>query len=59
MLVHLFCAEKEAINMQSSRKRTDNIIHCVIPNTITYSGGTGKNKVHPTQKPEEILQYFL
>lgn len=44
--------------MQSSRKRTDNIIHCVIPNTITYSGGSGK-KVHPTQKPEEILQYFI
>ena len=52
-------AEKEAINMQSSRKRTDNIIHCVVPNTITYSGGAGKNKVHPTQKPEEILQYFI
>ena len=52
-------AEKEAIKMQSSRKRTDNIIHCVVPNTVTYSGGSGKNKVHPTQKPEEILQYFI
>jgi site-specific DNA-methyltransferase (adenine-specific) len=31
----------------------------VIPNTITYSGGLGKNKIHPTQKPTEILEYFI
>lgn len=51
-------AEKEAVKKQSALKRTDNIIHCVVPNTISYSGGTGK-KVHPTQKPEEVLQYFI
>ena len=31
----------------------------MIPNTITYSGGLGKDKIHPTQKPEEILEYFI
>jgi DNA modification methylase len=31
----------------------------VIPNTITYSGGLGKNKIHPTQKPVELLEYFV
>jgi|TARA_B110000495_G_scaffold187153_1_gene186319 site-specific DNA-methyltransferase (adenine-specific)/modification methylase len=51
-------AEKEAVKKQSALKRTDNTIHCVIPNTISYSGGTGK-KVHPTQKPEEVLKYFI
>ena len=49
----------EATKVQSNLKYTDDIVHCVIPNTITYSGGLGKNKIHPTQKPEEILQYFI
>ena len=35
------------------------MVHCVIPNTITYSGGLGKDKIHPTQKPVEILRYFI
>ena len=29
-----------------------------MPNTITYSGGTS-NRIHPTQKPEELLEYFI
>ena len=49
----------EATKVQSNLKYTDDIVHCVIPNTITYSGGLGKNKIHPTQKPEEILKYFI
>lgn len=49
----------EAKKMQNSLKKTDDIVHCVVPNTITYSGGLGKDKIHPTQKPEEILQYFV
>jgi DNA modification methylase len=35
------------------------VVHCVIPNTITYSGGSTKNKIHPTQKPIEVLRYFI
>ena len=40
------------------RKRTGDVIHCVVPNTITYSGGAGK-KIHPTQKPVELLEYLI
>lgn len=42
-----------------SRHKIDNKIECVIPNTITYSGGLGKDKIHPTQKPEEVLKYLI
>mgnify|MGYP000069583707 FL=1 len=49
----------DAKKMYSKLKRTDDVVHCVVPNTITYSGGLGKNKIHPTQKPEEILEYFI
>jgi DNA modification methylase len=53
-------AKKEAVRMLRDRKRTDTgLVQCVIPNTITYSGGLGKNKIHPTQKPTEILEYFI
>ena len=53
-------AKKEAKRMLNDRKKTeDGLIQCVIPNTITYSGGLGKNKIHPTQKPVEILEYFI
>jgi len=52
-------AKKEATRMLKDRKKTDTgLIQCVIPNTITYSGGLGKNKIHPTQKPVELLEYF-
>lgn len=53
-------AKKEAAKMLEDRKKTDEgLIQCVIPNTITYSGGLGKSKIHPTQKPTEILEYFI
>lgn len=53
-------AKKEAARMLSGRKKSDDgKIQCVIPNTITYSGGLGKDKIHPTQKPQEILEYFV
>jgi site-specific DNA-methyltransferase (adenine-specific) len=53
-------AKKEASRMLNDRKKTpEGLIQCVIPNTITYSGGLGKNKIHPTQKPVELLQYFI
>lgn len=53
-------AKKEATRMLKDRKKTDTgLIQCVIPNTITYSGGLGKNKIHPTQKPVELLEYFI
>lgn len=53
-------AKKEAQRMLADRKKTSNgLIQCVIPNTITYSGGLGKGKIHPTQKPVELLQYFI
>jgi site-specific DNA-methyltransferase (adenine-specific) len=45
--------------MLADRKRSNGLIECVIPNTITYSGGLGKDKIHPTQKPTEVLEYFI
>jgi len=38
-------------------KRDGDLIQNVIPNTFNYSGG-GK-RIHPTQKPTEILKYFV
>lgn len=52
-------ALKDAIKVQNNLKHTGDIMHCVIPNTISYSGGLGKDKIHPTQKPLEVLQYFI
>ena len=53
-------AKKEATRMLADRKKSDEgLIQCIIPNTITYSGGLGKGKIHPTQKPTEILEYFI
>lgn len=53
-------AKREATKMLKERKRTpEGLIQCVIPNTITYSGGLGKDKFHPTQKPTEVLEYFI
>lgn len=49
----------ESVKVLNNRKRDNDLIHCVIPNTITYSGGTNKNKIHPTQKPVELLRYFV
>lgn len=49
----------EAKKVYEKLKKTDNVVHCVVPNTITYSGGLGKGKIHPTQKPQEILEYFI
>lgn len=52
-------AKKEAARMLADRKTSNGVVQCVIPNTITYSGGLGKDKIHPTQKPTEILEYFI
>jgi len=52
-------ALKESKKMLNNQKRDHDVVHCVIPNTITYSGGLGKDKIHPTQKPVEILRYFI
>lgn len=54
-------AKQEARKMLNSRKQDNktHIVECVIPNTITYSGGLGRDKIHPTQKPTEILEYFI
>lgn len=49
----------DAKKVYDNLKKTDNVVHCVVPNTITYSGGLGKDKIHPTQKPQEILEYFI
>lgn len=51
-------ALKEAQAMIGSRKQNAGKVQAIIPNTITYSGGLG-NKIHPTQKPTEILEYFI
>lgn len=52
-------ALKESKKMLENQKRDADVVHCVIPNTITYSGGLGKDKIHPTQKPVEVLRYFI
>jgi len=52
-------AKKAAEKMLKDRSVKNGLIECVIPNTITYSGGLGKNKIHPTEKPVEILEYFI
>jgi DNA modification methylase len=52
-------AVKESKKMLERQKRSGDVIECVIPNTITYSGGLGKDKIHPTQKPVEVLRYFV
>jgi DNA modification methylase len=52
-------AQLEAEKMLAGRKAVGDTIECVIPNTITYSGGLGKNKIHPTEKPVELLEYFV
>jgi len=53
-------AKKQAATMLGERKKTpEGLIQCIIPNTITYSGGLGRDKIHPTQKPVEILEYFI
>ena len=52
-------ALKESKKMLQNQRRDNDVVHCVIPNTITYSGGLGKDKIHPTQKPVEILRYFI
>ena len=50
---------KDAQELQNKLKHTDDVVHCVVPNTITFSGGSTKNKIHPTQKPIEVLRYFI
>ena len=54
----MIMAAKEAKAMVAKRKVNNNIVSAVIPNTITYSGGLG-GKIHPTQKPIEILEYII
>jgi DNA modification methylase len=51
-------ALREAQQMLADRKRSGNVIQCVVPNTVTFSGGGGK-KIHPTQKPVELLEYLI
>ena len=52
-------AKREAEAMILSRKQSNGKVQAIIPNTITYSGGLGKDKIHPTQTPTEILEYFI
>lgn len=52
-------AKKESLKLLENRKIKNNLVECIVPNTITYSGGSSKNRIHPTQKPEEILKFFI
>jgi site-specific DNA-methyltransferase (adenine-specific) len=51
-------ALREAQQMLQDRKREGDVIQCVVPNTVTFSDGIGK-KIHPTQKPVELLEYLI
>lgn len=50
---------REARKVYDGLKRTGDVMHCVVPNTITYSGGSSRNRIHPTEKPVELLEYFI
>lgn len=52
-------ALKSSKKVIDDRKKNNNLVQSIIPNTFVYSGGLGKDKIHPTQKPIEILQYFI
>lgn len=52
-------ALKSSKKVIDERKKDNNLVQSIIPNTLVYSGGLGKDKIHPTQKPIEILQYFI
>lgn len=52
-------AKKEFIKMVESQRVNNANVEAIIPNTITFSGGLGKDKIHPTQKPTEVLEYFI
>ena len=49
----------EARRVMDAQRIANDLVEAVVPNTITYSGGLGKDKIHPTQKPTEILEYFI
>jgi len=49
----------EAKRVMDAQRIANDLVEAVVPNTITYSGGLGKDKIHPTQKPTEILEYFI
>jgi len=52
-------AQAETQQVLSARRRKGGVIECVIPNTLTFSGGSTRDKIHPTQKPVEIMEYFV
>jgi DNA modification methylase len=52
-------AKAEAQRVIDDRKKKNGLIECVIPNTITYSGGLGRDKIHPTQKPIKLYKWIL
>lgn len=59
-LDHIFAAAlKSSKKVINERKKDNNLVQSIIPNTFVYSGGLGKDKIHPTQKPIEILEYFI
>jgi len=59
-LDHIFAAAlKSSRKVINERKKDNNLVQSIIPNTLVYSGGLGKDKIHPTQKPIEILEYFI
>ena len=51
-------AQIESAAVLAKRKKSDGLVNNVIPNTITFSGGIN-NRIHPTEKPVEILEYFI
>ncbi len=51
--------KEETKKLINNRKIDNNKVQTVIPNNITFSGGLNRNKIHPTQKPVEILEYFI
>lgn len=50
---------EDSRELYDARKTTNGLFNAVVPNTITYSGGLGKNKIHPTEKPVEMLKFFI
>lgn len=51
--------KKESQKAKDLVRKGPDDIQLVIPNTITFSGGGTKDRVHPTEKPVDLLKYFI
>lgn len=58
-LSEIMCMAEKEIKEKLNNMLQNRTARLCIPNIITYSGGLGKNRIHPTEKPVEILKYLI